>query len=1081
MSNPAPKITRSIAILGGFCLGLILAMVLSLAFLAFRTDLLKPLVENILSAKGVRAEIKGLRVDLDPLALTLEEFKTVSPGLSGLSLALDHLEARITPWSGLTKGAWLKTLTLTGPELEYVHSAPETVRTGAVKGDSGPALPKGIPDLTLLGLLPGLEELSLTEGRVTVRTGRGSLELSRISAGLKPEPGGPAGLVLRALAQCWDQAGREVFKSFITGQGEVRNSLDLLLNLALEQGRLDLVQAQGDVLVQARLLLDRRSLKVESLKASLTSLDFHPLEGAGWDGLDLDLEAKGRADLDGSGFALDLTRLKAGGLAEIAGRIGGSASGGLNGRVQGALPDPQRFLAGAAPLLPKETAGLKTEGPLAFWAELEEGRLRAELNPGGLSLAWSGEGVAAALSLAREGNSVALSGPLTGPRDLGGFLAGEGSLKGPEYSIGKFTVSLALAGTTGQPLAEDLLMEIGSGDWTYAGKPSPLGRIRLGGRAVFRDLTDPVLDIEGLELERLGRFKGQASLTKGRPALNLRNEKLDLAGLDKILALAGIQAQGWTFNGTAGVELGLTQGSPKPGLNLKIDLAQGGLSSVDGNFLAEKIRGGLELSLLPGKPHQARLKLDLAQGEALLKTTYLNLAENPLRLSVLSRMRGVFVDPVVEELKLSGEAGRFGSLAFKGGIKKEAGVWRYQGDLSLEGADLGQLFKTLIKGPLSITDPGLAGLDLSGTAGLKLRLTGRNDQVALKGRARVDRAGLSQKGKEGNPPLELVKDLSLDLPLSYHLGVRETAEPSPPQAEEWGRLKIGRIKTPFTELAGLDLALALKPNRLFFKGGVEADIYGGKIKLAGISVDRPLSRGFEARMNLDLSGLDLKYLGDEKMPLEGALHGRLEKIRLGLSGLRTEGRIRGTFYGGRVEVADLRADRPFSPGRTMGADVAYEKIHLERLSRALGIGRISGRISGRLDDLRVAYGQPVGFEMDLLSVPEKGVKQRVNLKAVNSISVLGTGAGLEGLGIKIMTKFFKDFPYKKIGIRCTLNNDVFKVRGLIREGGKEYLVRKPPLSGINVVNSNPDNRISFSDMRERLERVTGSEEGPTVK
>ena len=97
--------------------------------------------------------------------------------------------------------------------------------------------------------------------------------------------------------------------------------------------------------------------------------------------------------------------------------------------------------------------------------------------------------------------------------------------------------------------------------------------------------------------------------------------------------------------------------------------------------------------------------------------------------------------------------------------------------------------------------------------------------------------------------------------------------------------------------------------------------------------------------------------------------------------------------------------------------------------------------------------------------------QRISLKAVNSLTVLGTGSGLTDVGVGFFAGLFKQFDYKAIGLACVLNNDQFKVRGLIRQGGVEYIVKRPALFGINVINSTPDNRISFSDMLKRLERV----------
>ena len=57
---------------------------------------------------------------------------------------------------------------------------------------------------------------------------------------------------------------------------------------------------------------------------------------------------------------------------------------------------------------------------------------------------------------------------------------------------------------------------------------------------------------------------------------------------------------------------------------------------------------------------------------------------------------------------------------------------------------------------------------------------------------------------------------------------------------------------------------------------------------------------------------------------------------------------------------------------------------------------------------------------------------------------------------------------------------MFTVNGTIREGGTEYLVKRGSFSGVDIVNQNPDNRISFKDMVKRIKRV-GAKGGPVVK
>jgi hypothetical protein len=138
-------------------------------------------------------------------------------------------------------------------------------------------------------------------------------------------------------------------------------------------------------------------------------------------------------------------------------------------------------------------------------------------------------------------------------------------------------------------------------------------------------------------------------------------------------------------------------------------------------------------------------------------------------------------------------------------------------------------------------------------------------------------------------------------------------------------------------------------------------------------------------------------------------------------------------------------------------------------------------LEGEIENLEIAYGQPQAFDLRLETVNRKGVPQKISVRAVDNIAQIGGGhspfIGFAG----VFASLFKEFPYEKIGIRASLENDTFKINGTVKEGGKEYLVKRGSFSGVNVVNQNPDNRISFKDMVKRIQRVTSSKGGPVVK
>jgi hypothetical protein len=285
-------------------------------------------------------------------------------------------------------------------------------------------------------------------------------------------------------------------------------------------------------------------------------------------------------------------------------------------------------------------------------------------------------------------------------------------------------------------------------------------------------------------------------------------------------------------------------------------------------------------------------------------------------------------------------------------------------------------------------------------------------------------------------------------------------------------LRLKELRLAGQELGPLEMPAVLVPNHLYLGGAIDTSLFGGKLSLRRIQVDDPLSPGFRIRMSARVDGLDLARIAGENPMLEGHLSGLLDPVAIGRERMTSGGELTGDLFGGKVTVRRVAVERPFSAGRESGADVTVERIDLERLSAALGVGRITGHLSGSIEGLQVAYGQPVAFHLKMESVPVKGVTPSVSLKAVNSISLVSTGSALSGMGVSLMTTFFREFPYEKIGFECGLKNDVFTVRGLIHEDGVEYLVKRRTFAGINVINRNPDNRIGFSDMQERAKRVT---------
>ncbi len=152
---------------------------------------------------------------------------------------------------------------------------------------------------------------------------------------------------------------------------------------------------------------------------------------------------------------------------------------------------------------------------------------------------------------------------------------------------------------------------------------------------------------------------------------------------------------------------------------------------------------------------------------------------------------------------------------------------------------------------------------------------------------------------------------------------------------------------------------------------------------------------------------------------------------------------------------------------TVELDLDFQDLLLAQLTETLEAGTISGVARGAVHHLAIAHGEPVRFDAWMETVPRRGVAQRISVKAIRQIAILGGGGDPLSQGV---LSFFDEYRYARMGFRCTLENDRFYLRGIEQDGEKEYLVVGsilPPR--VNVISHTP--AISFSEMVRRLSRL----------
>jgi hypothetical protein len=182
--------------------------------------------------------------------------------------------------------------------------------------------------------------------------------------------------------------------------------------------------------------------------------------------------------------------------------------------------------------------------------------------------------------------------------------------------------------------------------------------------------------------------------------------------------------------------------------------------------------------------------------------------------------------------------------------------------------------------------------------------------------------------------------------------------------------------------------------------------------------------------------------------------------------LEIGGDLRVAAFGGELRVQGLRVDRPLGPLPVLQADISLRDLDLEQVTRTFTIGRIEGRLAGRIDDLELQDWRPVRFDAVLATPPGDRSRKRISQRAINSLSSLG---GLSGVLSRSAVRFFDEFGYARLGLRCRLRGAICELGGVEKAPGGYYLVKGGGLPRIDVIGH--VTRVDWAELLARLQRA----------
>lgn len=476
----------------------------------------------------------------------------------------------------------------------------------------------------------------------------------------------------------------------------------------------------------------------------------------------------------------------------------------------------------------------------------------------------------------------------------------------------------------------------------------------------------------------------------------------------------------------------------------KLALSGLGLDTPDGSIAAENVSGNVDIDYRKTAA-QTQVALDgmLRKGEFLAGNAYVALPDTPVKLRIDATQSGA------NGWRLPHIEWRDGdTLQVVGSAALSADAALRDLDIEVASRDVSPLRQRYLSGWLGLV--GLGEVGLAGAMDTHLQMREgelRNVDVRLHDMDVTDaQQRFSFAGLDGDVRF------SADAPVGSELRWR---------SGQLQGLDFGASTLPFDSRDGV----------LRFARPVTMPMLGGRVDFDAMELRPPAGdSGMRIEFGMTLDRIDFGKVSTALgLPaFTGELSGRIPKARYAQDRIDFDGGLTLHLFDGTVQASALAMERPFGVAPTLSADIALDDIDLQALTSVFDFGSISGRLDGRINNLRLVDWEASAFDAELHTVRAPGVSQRISQRAVQNISSVGDASIVGSLQGQLIG-LFDDFGYGRIGISCRLENEVCEMGGLRSAGDGFTIVEGAGIPRLNVVGFN--RRVDWPTLVERLAAV----------
>jgi hypothetical protein len=205
----------------------------------------------------------------------------------------------------------------------------------------------------------------------------------------------------------------------------------------------------------------------------------------------------------------------------------------------------------------------------------------------------------------------------------------------------------------------------------------------------------------------------------------------------------------------------------------------------------------------------------------------------------------------------------------------------------------------------------------------------------------------------------------------------------------------------------------------------------------------------------------------------GTLAAAIPSVTLKNDVLTFDGNVESQVFGGRVVGSNIRLQDPLGNFPRFFADVRARDLDLGQVTQTFEVGSITGKLEADVLGLELFAWSPQAFDARLATPQGDKSRHRISAKAVSSLSNVGGGGGgvVQALQSGVL-RFFDEYNYDKLGIRCRLRGDVCEMSGVEPAPNGYYIVKGSGIPRIDIVGN--QGRVRWSQL---ISTITTTELG----